>query len=383
MALARHAVIIDLVGETDESPRARRTLRAYGWSFAVWTVVALLAGSVRYVYHAGKENLTWWHSVAYSLTDEYVWAALTPPLLGFGRRFRIDRARWRRNLPPHVLLALVVPVLYWLPAKGLTHLLGRAFGHPGWEWEATRVEFLGAYVNNLIVCGQVLAIGQGLLAYGELREREVRAAQLEARLTEATLQALRMQLHPHFLFNTLHAISALMRRDLEAADRMVALLGDLLRQSLRDGEAEVPLRREIEFLERYLEIEKVRFGDRLEVEIDVAPDCLEARVPGLLLHPLVENSLRHGLERTEEPGRLSIRARARDGRLHLRVADSGAGLRAGAPAEADGGIGLASTRARLEQLYGSEHAFEVRPREGGGVEATVVLPLRRGEVAPA
>ena len=198
---------------------------------------------------------------------------------------------------------------------------------------------------------------------------------LEKSLAQAKLQALQMQLNPHFLFNSLHSISSLMHKDVEAADRMIARLSDLLRAALDNtGHQEVTLRQELEFLERYLEIEQTRFGERLNVKWDIAPDTLEARVPNLVLQPLVvENAIRHGIEPHARRGLIELRAQRMDGTLTLEVSDNGAGLRDHEPAEE--GVGLSNTRARLRELYGQEHRFELRGGREGGLLARLTIPF--------
>jgi LytS/YehU family sensor histidine kinase len=223
---------------------------------------------------------------------------------------------------------------------------------------------------------------------------EVKASELRAQLAQAQLRALKMQLHPHFLFNTLNSISALLHRDAEAADQMVARLGDFLRLTLENsGTQEVTLEQEIAFLRCYLEIEIVRH-DRLSVETDIEPQTLSALVPNLILQPLVENAIRHGISRQSAPGRLTIRAaRSGRGRLRLQVEDNGPGLslvsEADAPPPADllartlaGGVGLANTRARLEHLYGAEGRLELERAVPRGMVVTLEIPFHV-EAAPA
>jgi LytS/YehU family sensor histidine kinase len=205
------------------------------------------------------------------------------------------------------------------------------------------------------------------------RERELRASQLETWLAQSQLQLLKAQLHPHFLFNTLNTISALMQTDLERADQMVARLGDLLRHSLDNFSVqEVPLWRELGFVDTYLEIEQVRFGPRLHIERDIDPDVLESLVPSLFLQPLVENALRHGIGPRPGTGHLILRAQRRETGVHLEIEDDGVGL----PAGYREGIGLANTRARLRQLYGDEHGLRLQPGGQGGVCVRVDLPFR-------
>jgi len=200
-----------------------------------------------------------------------------------------------------------------------------------------------------------------------------RAAELEKGLAQAKLQALQMQLNPHFLFNTLHSISSLMHKDIEAADKMITRLSDLLRAALEGaGTQEVSLRQELKLLELYLAIEKIRFGNRLTVKLDVAADVLEAQVPNLILQPLVENAIRHGIEPRARPGRIELQAHRQNGVLAVVLSDDGTGLgQNGAIRE---GIGLSNTRARLRELYGSAHRFELASGPQGGVRVELNIP---------
>jgi LytS/YehU family sensor histidine kinase len=215
----------------------------------------------------------------------------------------------------------------------------------------------------------------GLDVYRRYREREVIASALEAQLARAQLSALRAQLHPHFLFNALNTISALIPRDPSAADRMIERLGELLRRSLdAEGAAEVPLEEELRFLDGYLEIERARFRDRLAVTTRVDPGTMRARVPSLILQPLVENAIRHGVAPRAAPGSVEIRAEHEDGVLRLVVKDDGPGEPA--PGGHTDGVGLANTRARLRRLYGASHRFQAGNAPGGGFEASVTIPFR-------
>jgi two-component system LytT family sensor kinase len=197
------------------------------------------------------------------------------------------------------------------------------------------------------------------------------------------LQALKMQLHPHFLFNTLHAISALMDDDVKGARRMIARLSELLRLTLESvGQQEVSLRQELDALERYLEIEQIRFQDRLTVRLAVAPETLGASVPNLVLQPIVENAIRHGIAPRSSAGRIEIRAERQDGMIELQVIDDGPGLSPGGE-EFKEGIGLTNTRARLRQLYGDGHRIEIKDADGGGLAVKLSIPFRQAEVEGA
>lgn len=213
----------------------------------------------------------------------------------------------------------------------------------------------------------------------------MRASQLEAQLAQAQLQMLKMQLHPHFLFNTLNGITGLVRdNDNAAAVQMLVGLSDLLRQTLDNaGKQEVRLSEELEWLELYLKLQQVRFSDRLRVSVSAAPETLDALVPNLITQPLVENAIRHGLSPRAAPGSVSLSARANDGRLEVSICDDGVGLPEGWRMTDDKGVGLFNTEARLRQLYGADFAFAVRDRDRGGVEAVLTIPLRRPSMLDA
>ena len=228
---------------------------------------------------------------------------------------------------------------------------------------------------NILTYWAILGVYYVLDYHHRWREREVRAAELERALSEAQLQALKMQLHPHFLFNALNSIAALMHSDVEAADTMLVRLSDLLRRVLdQAGAQEVSLGQELDFLRPYLDIEKVRFQERLSVDFAIPPELLEARVPNLILQPLVENAIRHGIAPRTAPGRITVSAVREGETLHLEVRDNGRGLFEGrAP---DEGIGLSNTRERLQRLYGEAQSFTLVNLPEGGMAARISLPLR-------
>src|SRR5262249_30799323 len=210
--------------------------------------------------------------------------------------------------------------------------------------------FVAKLNNNIFYYWAILTVAHVVSYHRQLRQRELLASQLEAKLAQTQLQILKMQLHPHFLFNTLNAISALIHQDVELADRMIARLGDLLRSTLDSAnQQEVPFKQELDFIQPYLEIEKARLGPRLTVELQIDPAVLDAKAPNLTLQPLGETATRHGIAVRPGPGRIRIQAGRANGSLQLSVADSGPGLQA--PPAALKGIGLANTRARLEKLY--------------------------------
>jgi LytS/YehU family sensor histidine kinase len=213
--------------------------------------------------------------------------------------------------------------------------------------------------------------------YRQFRDRELKATRLEGKLAQAQLQVLKMQLHPHFLFNTLNAISALLHKDAESADVMIARLGELLRTTLENvGTQEIPLRQELEFIQPYLEIEKARLGDRLHVEMHIDPEAMDAAVPNLVLQPIVENAIRHGIAPYAEKGRIDIRAHRENGILRMEVEDNGPGLSLEQQVNFRPGVGITNTRARLQQLYGPDHQFEMKNGASRGFTVTLVIPAR-------
>jgi LytS/YehU family sensor histidine kinase len=223
----------------------------------------------------------------------------------------------------------------------------------------------------------IVLIAHAISYYTTLREGEFRTSQLEIQLTKSRLQALKSQLQPHFLFNTLHSISALMLTDVRAADTMMTRLSDFLRMTLENNATQVTtLSRELEFASGYLEIERVRFDDRLKVVLDIAPDTLDAQVPSLLLQPLVENAVKHGISKRSDGGEIRIGATHDDRNLYLRITDSGPGLGADGNSELKDGLGLRATRDRLKTLYGNEQSLDIREVPEGGVEVRVWIPFR-------
>jgi len=247
------------------------------------------------------------------------------------------------------------------------------------HWYMYRRLFLSNVVDDVVTTYlPIVLIAHVASYYRRFRERELRTSQLQAQLEKARLQALKSQLQPHFLFNTLNSISALMLTDVEAADRMITRLGDLLRISLETaGTQMTTLSRELEFVNCYLEIEKVRFEERLNVSIDVAPEALDASVPHLLLQPLVDNAIKHGISRRVAGGEIRISATLNDGDLNLEVRDNGPGLHEPSHSSSRG-VGLRITRERLETIYGQHHSVELLTLQEGGAVARVSIPFRTG-----
>jgi two-component system, LytTR family, sensor kinase len=351
---------------------------AVWWGLAIgfWTVIGLSFASQYYLssLKAGRP-VSWSHAVSWSLGDWYVWGLLSVPIIQLARRFRFDDVQWIRSVAIHLVASGLFSLLYMVLRAWLGQVQSWIGGTTVTFGDAFNPLVVKSVHFNLLTYWVIVSVSHAFAYYRQAQERALRASELEKRLAQAKLQALQMQLNPHFLFNTLNAIASLMHMDVKAADRMITRLADLLRYALESTDAhEVPLRQELSFLERYLEIEKTRFGRRLNVRLEIAPDTLELLVPNLLLQPLVENAIRHGIEKRSKPGLIELHARCQDDRLHLEVRDNGPGLPAEPPQRQ--GIGLSNTRARLQQLYGKGQSLELRDAEGGGVVVDVRLPLR-------
>jgi LytS/YehU family sensor histidine kinase len=315
-----------------------------------------------------------WRALAWQMTATLVFALSTPMVLWLARRYPFERAAWKRALAVHLLAGTVISAVW-----AACHIfLDFAFGSGLQNLDPSnlpRIIFFNLD-KELLVYWIIVVISHAVDYYQRYREGELRASQ-------AQLQALKMQLHPHFLFNALHSVSALVHSDPDAADKMIARLGDFLRLTLDTAAAqEVPLRQEIEFLNCYLEIERIRFRDRLTTSIEVDPQALECRVPNLVLQPIVENAIRHGVAPRSAPGRVEVRAERKGASLWLQVKDNGRGLpEGGACATKGGGVGLSNTRARLQQLYGGAYSFEIENDPEGGAIVTLELPFRAPEPA--
>jgi signal transduction histidine kinase len=357
----------------------------WAWSFAVWLAVWALFTIQSYLYFQSRSQPLPASKPISAFVEWMVWALLTPGLLAYVWRRPITRGDWRQSVAWQVLGAVLGPALVVVPLRFSRYLLSEALDIPDPYLAMSPSFFFQLWVNVFLTYLDVVLVGHAIYYARESHDRELRTSKLEARLAEAQLQVLRLQLHPHFLFNTLHTISALMHKDLKAADRMLALLGDLLRDSFEKvGAQEVTLKQELGFLDRYLEIERTRFRDRLTVVFDVDPQTLDAEIPNLILQPLVENAIRHGIGRRHEAGRIEIVARVDNGRLDLRIRDDGPGIRAPRETALRTGVGLANTQARLQQLYGLGHQFDLRNRPEGGLEVALELPYRvRTEPRPA
>jgi sensor histidine kinase YesM len=353
----------------------RRSAR-WGMIALVWLTMALIfTGQMYFFERLAKHPITWTDAALSQFISPSIWALATPLVIWLAWRFPIDQQNWRRHVPLHILSGLLFAVVLGGVAQIIYYFIFAA-GKP-YNPIGTLRTIIYNSSGDFGCYMLILLLTYSFDYYRRYREGELTAAQLQTQLAQAQLQALKMQLHPHFLFNTLHSISALLYKDTEAADKMIARLGDFLRLTLENaGTQEVTLQQELEFLKCYLEIERIRFHDRLVTNLDVDAKALDTPVPNLILQPIVENAIRHAIAPRSAPGRIDILAERTDGVLRIQIKDNGPGL----PRHPNGsrwfkeGLGLANTRARLEQLYGDAHHFELADNPEGGLVVTLIIP---------
>ena len=360
--------------------REQKTLVKWLIIVSFWTFFGLLNATQLYLgLRMEGLILPLWRVIALDLFVWWPWIPATPIVLWMGRRFPIVRGTWWRALPVHLLACVLICAAHFAFST-YAGILVSPFG-PERTPRSFFEMFLGRAMSqfhlDLLIYAATLGVSYAVSYYSRYREREFRAAQLESQLTQAQLQTLKMQLQPHFLFNTLNGIAGLVRDNRnKAAVNMIAGLSDLLRYTLENAvKQEVPLKEELEFLELYLDIQQMRFSDRLQIEMQIEPETLDALVPNLILQPLVENAIRHGTSRRAASGTVGVSARRENGLLRIQIYDDGPGLQRDDGARAVEGVGLSNTRARLVQLYGERQQFTLTEREGGGVAAEILIPF--------
>jgi sensor histidine kinase YesM len=374
----------------DKSPSAsiwqRRWVRlALIWG--IWTFIGIVFTLQGYFTSFRSAKPVYFSDSLYlQMTWSYLWALATPLVLWAASRLPIERNNWVRSSLLHIPISIIL--------SGIITALGYVVVWLYWDWSAGMpfsFERMGRFVVGNFSEGIGIYLLIALMSYAfsyyrRYREGQLRTLQLEAQLSQAQLQALKMQLHPHFLFNTLHSISALLNKDTEAARKMITRLGDFLRLTLENsGSQEVTLQQEMEFLSCYLEIERIRFQDRLITRMDVAQPTLVAKVPNLILQPIVENAIRHGIAPRSTPGLIEIEAKQRNGTLRIQVRDNGPGLSKHRTSDVlfKKGLGLANTESRLERLYGAAHLFDLSNNPDGGLIVTLEIPFHKDGAAPS
>ena len=331
-----------------------------------WTFLALLFTPQTYLANLRSPTPpTWAQALLASLVLFYVWAALTPLVLWLGRRFPFER-HVLRNVVAHLVLCGPVALLHILLLQNINAVMSGSNQPQPPLWAL----LAGLGATNIMVYWAIIAASHATNYFRKYQERELR-------LSQAQLQNLRTQLHPHFLFNTLNAIAELVHSDPVVADRSILRLSELLRFSLATEKTqEVTLKEEMDFLEKYVEIHKTLMRDRLNVRVAIDPETLDAAVPNMILQPLVENAIKHGISPRPEGGNIDVSARRLNGRLHVEITDDGMGMPHRIP---QNGVGLINTRERLKHLYNDAHTFDLSSLPGKGVTIRISLPF--GEVA--
>ena len=354
---------------------AKRFIQVTAFGCLVATFLGLCyAVHIHFVGEHGKPVLWTWALAEY-MSFWWGWGLMSGTIVYLVNRFPIGREH-KRNVLYHLAASAVASPLHstfcYLGIEAVARLVAH---QPPPDWMTFRQWALLAYPRGMVYYGLIVAIVHAINYYQQYEERALAASQLEAQLAQAKLHLLKMQLHPHFLFNTLNSISALLHEDPEQADLMIERLGDFLRLTLDQSTSqEVTLREELEFLSCYLSIEQIRFQDRLTSQIRVEPQALDARVPSLILQPIVENAIRHGIAPRSSPGNLKINALRHRDTLVLTVRDNGPGLGADTNGTSGTGMGLKITKARLERLYGTRHRFELANAAEGGLVVTLEIP---------
>lgn len=348
----------------------------------VWALLGLIYAAQNY-YEVRSEGMDHaaWRVFSWAILTWLAWAPLTPAMVWLARRFSLAGDTWKTNILIHVPAFLVISMLHSGAAVAIilnVDPFDSMGSSPKFFWPRFISRLPGAFASDLLIYGGVVGICYALDYYRKYREREFVTTRLEAQLAQAQLESLRMQLHPHFLFNTLNSIVGLVRDNKNAAAvNMLVGLSDLLRHTLdHSARQEVELREELNFIKLYLSIQEMRFSDRLRIEFEIDPETTKALVPNLILQPLTENALRHGIAGRADAGLVGITSAVKNGHLRLTVYDDGAGLPSNWQLKGSAGIGLANTAARLQQLYDDDHQFDIRNRDGGGVEVVILLPFR-------
>jgi two-component system, LytTR family, sensor kinase len=359
-------------------------------SFALWTFIAVASGISLYQVDRSLGRPTSLTSeLTLPLINGLIYALLTPLVFGLALRSPVQRSNWARRSGFYVAGSLAFTLLHVF-LRGLVYPVWdprvRSYAYAAWnpqthilsfQWILFERLFLYNLVDDIFsIYLPIVLIAHAVCYYRRFRDRELRASELETQLAKAHLQALKSQIQPHFLFNTMHSISALMLTDVRAADKMMARLSDLLRMSMENAGIQLTtLSRELEFVTCYLEIEKVRFEDRLNLVFDIASDTLDAQVPHFLLQPFAENAIRHGIAKRSTQGEIRITASRDERDLDLRVTDNGPGIDQTEGLSLADGLGLRTSRERLRTLYGADQSLDMRNAPGGGLEIKIRIPF--------
>jgi len=350
--------------------------------FLGWTLVSIIFAGISYAAAIGENNKEFGFisALRLNLVQFYVWAVLSPLVFRFSRRFPIEF----RPLNVRNLLLYFPALISFAGIHQVIHLAVLWSITPRWRQkypaltDCYRAYFAFGFYIDLIIALLIVIAVHTLLYYQSFRASELAQSSLKAQLAQAQLRALKMQLHPHFLFNTLHSISSLVLEDPPKANSMIARLGDFLRLTVDNSDQQlVTLKEETEFLRCYLDIEQVRFGDRLTVTFELEPQTLSAQVPHLILQPVVENAIQHAIAPRSTRGHINIEAKRLNSLLRVAISDNGPGISSNANLPWKQGVGLTNVRTRLQQIYGPDFRFELMNTKGGGVTAFMEIPFER------
>jgi signal transduction histidine kinase len=355
--------------------------------WGIWTFIGMVFTFQGYfTSYRSEKPIPFLDSLYIQMSWAYLFALATPLVLWAAARLPIERNDWVRSALLHVPISIVLSCL--LTALGRV-IIWLKWGYPMGKpltFESITNFVVGNFSEGIGIYLLIALSSYAYDYYRRFRAGQLKTLQLEAQLSHAQLQALKMQLHPHFLFNTLHSISALLHSDIPAARKMITRLGDFLRLTLENsGSQEVSLKQEAEFLSCYLEIERIRFQNRLVTRMNLGERTLDAQVPNLILQPIVENAIRHGIAPRSTPGLIEIDAKQQNGTLRIQVRDNGPGLPEHRTSEIlfKKGLGLANTETRLERLYGAAHLFDLRNDPDGGLIVTLEIPFHTNGAAPS
>ena len=351
----------------------------------LWMVLAFCFAIQAYIAYALRGNrASWLPLFAWEGTSWALWGILAPFIFSFSRRYPLVKGRRRHHLALYVVAALLFSIVHLFLNVTLDSLAMRFFSEPyGSFSEALQANFFSRITWRIFLFATIAVAGHGWEAQRRYKKEEQKSSELQMQLVQAQLQALKMQMHPHFLFNTLHSLSELMYRDIRAADELVVRLGEFLRMTLQNsGENQVPLSKELDFLRCYLEIEKVRLQERLDVIFHIDPATLNLPVPNLLLQPIVENAIRHGIAPRAEGGKVEISAIPVASMLRIEILDNGPGYSVTKTLEScfQKGLGLANTRERLEKMYGTNQRMSVQNAPEGGFVVSLEIPANRNQL---
>lgn len=338
-------------------------------SIAAWIIVGLVFTSQLHFFAARSGGkMTWLDSMVWEIPRWLLWAFFAPLVTRLTRKYPVHRENAVERIALHTFFGAVFSLIHLVIFVLIFHAIRTWMGDHGKLHDTLQFAFALDFHVGVAVYWLLFLLRQS-------RDSEQRIARLHAELSQAQLQALKMQLHPHFLFNTLNSISSYLRKDVEIADEMIGRLGDFLRLTLQNsGAQEIELHQELNFLKQYLEIEQLRFQDRLHTDFDIDPETLKALVPNLILQPIVENAVRHGISAKAGPGKIKITAKRYDAKLQITVRDNGPGFQ-----EMKRGIGITSTTNRLKQMYGDQGQFYIAHHPEGGVVVILEMPLHESE----